>query len=151
MAQKIRKRSGVPPTHPTKICSSSFLNVPTWLGLSLSLRRSLRSLRYRSPSRSSSGRGYVEAHLIHPVGLDRSDHEGQGKNTVLYTRHFAKSSHVYCFKYTAHSPSVKPVSDVLSLVKPNRVILNEAKLPKRPHFLTHLYLSLYAPVLDWTP
>lgn len=98
----------MPPTHPTKICSSSFLNVLAWLWLSLSLRRSLRSLRYRSPPRSSSGRGYSEARLIPRGGLDRSDHGGQGKNTVLYTRHFAKSTHLYCFQCTALSRSTKP-------------------------------------------
>ena len=35
-----------------------------------------------------------------PVGLDGKVVTGDGKNTVLHTRHFTKSSHVYCFLYT---------------------------------------------------
>lgn len=66
---------------------------------------------------------------------------GDGKNTVLHTRHFAKSSHVYCFLCTARSTSTDPIIAALSLANPNPV--HHTKL------YTHLYLSLYTTVMDW--
>nr|DAQ35839.1 MAG TPA: hypothetical protein [Caudoviricetes sp.] len=52
-----------------------------------------------------------------PVGLDHSDHEGEGKNTVLYTHHFAKSTHIYCFQCTALSQSAESNRVIPSLTE----------------------------------